>query len=188
MVVEHSDNVIDRALHLLQGEANAIAVGVGNLVHRAIRMYDTWSVYRDGSLHRHAILVAVDRDGVLDGFLGSPDNHLVRCAVDSYTCTGATGWELAWLRNSRLRVELARGVGHNTYGEPAWPNDLLYMFPICIWANTLFGHNLATWTTHETAQRQEVSSCTQGFNGPSVFLAHSSISARKDGHYEWLYL
>ena len=80
MVVEHSDNVIDRALHLLQGEANAIAVGVGNLVHRAIRMYDTWSVYRDGSLHRHAILVAVDRDGVLDGFLGGPDNRLVsRC-------------------------------------------------------------------------------------------------------------
>ena len=28
-------------------------------------MYDTWPVYRDGSLHRHAILVAVDRDGVL---------------------------------------------------------------------------------------------------------------------------
>ena len=38
-------------------------------------------------------LVAVDRDGVLVGFLGSPDNHLVRCAVDGYTCTGATdGW------------------------------------------------------------------------------------------------
>ena len=82
--------------------------------------------------------VAVDRDGVLVGFLGGPDNHLVRCAVDGYTCTGATGLELAWLRNSRLRAELARGVGHN----------------------------LATWTTHEMAQRQEVSSCTQGFNGP----------------------
>ena len=36
MVVEHSDNVIDRALHLLQGEANAIAVGVGNLVQQAM--------------------------------------------------------------------------------------------------------------------------------------------------------
>ena len=36
-----------------------------NLVHQAIRIYDTWPVYRDGSLHRHAILVAVDRDGVL---------------------------------------------------------------------------------------------------------------------------
>ena len=23
-------------------------------------------------------------------------------------------------------------MGHNTYGEIAWPNDLLYMFPVCI--------------------------------------------------------
>ncbi len=23
-------------------------------------------------------------------------------------------------------------MGHNSYGEPAWPNDLLYMFPVCI--------------------------------------------------------
>ena len=70
----------------------------------------------------------------LPGCLGGPDNHLVRCAGDGYTCTGATGLELSWLRNSRLRAELARGVGHNTYGKPAWPNDLLYMFPICILA------------------------------------------------------
>ena len=83
-------------------------------------------------------------------------------------------------------MELARGVGHNTYGEPAWPNDLLYMFPICIWANTLFGHNLATWTTHETAQRQEVASCTHWFIRQLVSLAHSSISASKDAHPEGL--
>ena len=31
-----------------------------NLVHRAIRMYDAWPGYRDGSLHRHAVL-ATDR-------------------------------------------------------------------------------------------------------------------------------
>ncbi len=23
-------------------------------------------------------------------------------------------------------------MGHNSYGEVAWPNDLLYMFPVCI--------------------------------------------------------
>ena len=23
-------------------------------------------------------------------------------------------------------------MGHNTYGEPAWPNDILYVFPIVI--------------------------------------------------------
>ena len=81
------------------------------------------------------------------GFLGGPDNHLVRCAVDGYTCTGATGLELAWLRNSRLRAELARGVGHN----------------------------LATWTTHEMAQRQEVSSCVPNTGiyviGPSLSVS-----------------
>ena len=24
-----------------------------------------------------------------------------------------------------LRAKLAKGMGHNYYGEPAWPNDLL---------------------------------------------------------------
>jgi cytochrome b6-f complex subunit 4 len=23
-------------------------------------------------------------------------------------------------------------MGHNYYGEPAWPNDLLYIFPVVI--------------------------------------------------------
>jgi len=27
---------------------------------------------------------------------------------------------------------LAKGMGHNYYGEPAWPNDLLYIFPVVI--------------------------------------------------------
>lgn len=31
-----------------------------------------------------------------------------------------------------LRAKLAKGMGHNYYGEPAWPNDLLYTFPVCI--------------------------------------------------------
>ena len=31
-----------------------------------------------------------------------------------------------------LREKLAFGMGHNTYGEPAWPNDLLYTFPVVI--------------------------------------------------------
>ena len=36
------------------------------------------------------------------------------------------------LNDPRLRAKLAKGMGHNYYGEPAWPNDLLYIFPICI--------------------------------------------------------
>ena len=30
------------------------------------------------------------------------------------------------------RAKLAKGMGHNYYGEPAWPNDLLYIFPVVI--------------------------------------------------------
>ena len=36
------------------------------------------------------------------------------------------------LSDPKLRAKLAKGMGHNYYGEPAWPNDLLYVFPICI--------------------------------------------------------
>ena len=36
------------------------------------------------------------------------------------------------LTNPILRAKLAKGMGHNYYGEPAWPNDLLYVFPIVI--------------------------------------------------------
>jgi cytochrome b6-f complex subunit 4 len=36
------------------------------------------------------------------------------------------------LSDPQLRAKLAAGMGHNYYGEPAWPNDLLYTFPIVI--------------------------------------------------------
>jgi len=36
------------------------------------------------------------------------------------------------LSDPKLRSKLAKGMGHNYYGEPAWPNDLLYIFPVCI--------------------------------------------------------
>jgi len=36
------------------------------------------------------------------------------------------------LRDPLLRAKLAKGMGHNYYGEPAWPNDLLYIFPVVI--------------------------------------------------------
>jgi cytochrome b6-f complex subunit 4 len=31
-----------------------------------------------------------------------------------------------------LRAKLEKNMGHNYYGEPAWPNDLLYIFPVVI--------------------------------------------------------
>lgn len=36
------------------------------------------------------------------------------------------------LSDPLLRQKLAKGMGHNYYGEPAWPNDLLYIFPVVI--------------------------------------------------------
>lgn len=36
------------------------------------------------------------------------------------------------LTDPLLRSKLAKGMGHNYYGEPAWPNDLLYIFPVVI--------------------------------------------------------
>jgi cytochrome b6-f complex subunit 4 len=36
------------------------------------------------------------------------------------------------LTDPNLRAKLALGMGHNYYGEPAWPNDLLYIFPVVI--------------------------------------------------------
>ncbi|MBE9223652.1 cytochrome b6-f complex subunit IV [Cyanobacterium stanieri LEGE 03274] len=36
------------------------------------------------------------------------------------------------LNDPKLRAKLAQNMGHNYYGEIAWPNDILYMFPICI--------------------------------------------------------
>jgi cytochrome b6-f complex subunit 4 len=36
------------------------------------------------------------------------------------------------LQDPALRAKLAQGMGHNYYGEQAWPNDLLYIFPVVI--------------------------------------------------------
>ncbi|HEY9703385.1 MAG TPA: cytochrome b6-f complex subunit IV [Allocoleopsis sp.] len=36
------------------------------------------------------------------------------------------------LSDPSLRAKIAKGMGHNYYGEPAWPNDLLYIFPVVI--------------------------------------------------------
>ncbi len=39
------------------------------------------------------------------------------------------------LSDPKLRAKLAKGMGHNYYGEPAWPNDLLYIFPVVIFGS-----------------------------------------------------
>ena len=48
------------------------------------------------------------------------------------------------LSNPMLKSKLAKGIGHNYYGEPAWPNDLLYMFPVVIFGSFAAVIGLAT--------------------------------------------
>ena len=40
--------------------------------------------------------------------------------------------KLPYLKSSTLCSKLSKGMGHNCYGEPAWPNDILYIFPVVI--------------------------------------------------------
>lgn len=40
--------------------------------------------------------------------------------------------KLASFSSTMLCSKLSKGIGHNYYGEPAWPNDILYIFPIVI--------------------------------------------------------
>ena len=49
--------------------------------------------------------------------------------------------KLPYLKSTMLCSKLSKGMVHNYYGEPAWPNDILYIFPICIFGITaiLFG-------------------------------------------------
>ena len=49
--------------------------------------------------------------------------------------------KLPYLKSTMLCSKLSKGMGNNYYGEPAWPNDILYIFPICIFGITaiLFG-------------------------------------------------
>lgn len=47
------------------------------------------------------------------------------------------------LTDPALREKMAKGLGHNYYCEPAWPNDLLYIFPVVIMATIALNIGLA---------------------------------------------
>ena len=51
--------------------------------------------------------------------------------------------KLPYLKSSMLCSKLSKGMGHNSYGEPAWPNDILYIFPIVIFGIRSFISGLA---------------------------------------------
>jgi cytochrome b6-f complex subunit 4 len=37
--------------------------------------------------------------------------------------------KLPRISSTSLSSKLSKGTGHNYYGEPGWPNDILYIFP-----------------------------------------------------------
>lgn len=49
---------------------------------------------------------------------------------------------LPYVKGSILCSALAKGCGHNYYGEPAWPNDILYIFPVVILGTISFSLGL----------------------------------------------
>ena len=51
------------------------------------------------------------------------------------------------LTDPKLRAKLAKGMGHNYYGEPAWPNDLLYIFPVVILGTLSFSLSDLYWSS-----------------------------------------
>jgi cytochrome b6-f complex subunit 4 len=52
------------------------------------------------------------------------------------------------LSDPALRAKLAKGMGHNYYGEPAWPNDLLYVFPVVIFGHDRTLHRFSDYGSH----------------------------------------
>ena len=52
--------------------------------------------------------------------------------------------KLPYLKSTILCSKLSKGMGHNYYGEPAWPNDILYIFPIVIFGIRSYILGLAT--------------------------------------------
>ena len=64
-----------------------------------------------------------------------------KCYQNSSPKSSALAWnnvlslvviKLPYLFSTILVPELSKGMGHHDYGEPAWPNDILYIFPIVI--------------------------------------------------------
>ena len=59
------------------------------------------------------------------------DSFLISMELLEYDDTVQLVVIRAPLLNSTLLCDkLSKAMGHNSYGEPAWPNDILYIFPV----------------------------------------------------------
>ncbi len=60
--------------------------------------------------------------------------------------------KLPYLKSSLLCAKLSKGMGHNSYGEPAWPNDIFYIFPIVIFGITCLNLGLAIYEPYKKSE------------------------------------
>ena len=60
--------------------------------------------------------------------------------------------KLPSLKSCIVSSKLSKGIAHNYYGEPAWPNDILYVFPIVIFG---ISHMLLGLAIHQPYNKSE---------------------------------
>lgn len=63
-----------------------------------------------------------------------------------------------------LTTRLSKGTGHNLYGEAAWPNDILYIFPVVILGV------ISTFIGIAITEPLKIREQAQAFNTPLVIL------------------
>ena len=68
--------------------------------------------------------------------------------------------KVANLKSCMLLAKLSCGMGHNSYGEAAWPNDIVYIFAVLIYGLgvLIFGLSIAC--------PLEIMSCSNAFSTP----------------------
>ena len=71
---------------------------------------------------------------------------------------------LPYLSSTVLCSKLSKGMGHNYYGEPGWPNDILYIFPIVLFGMSSCTLGLAIW------EPLKISNPAQPFSTPFEIL------------------
>ena len=64
-----------------------------------------------------------------------PNGPVIR--LEHFACDAVRLWSTlvvyrAQLGASGVMFKVAKGCGHNRYGEPAWPNEIFYVFPVVI--------------------------------------------------------
>ena len=61
--------------------------------------------------------------------------------------------KLPYIQSRLICSKLSKGVGHNLYGEPAWPNDILYIFPVVILESVAITLGLSVGQPYSIAEK-----------------------------------